>query len=125
MKKFITLLIIILLIGSPLNAQGLKLCPTESGVLTFYDFTTHSFYLGTRYPLVDWRELVYLDCVVITNFSSLNGGLGLSADVLKAWKMAGLNVHLSDKLNVGTLGGYNAGRERWYWGAYVGVKLDW
>lgn len=125
MKKLVVLLFLSILLASPLLAEGVKLCPTESGILTLYDFPSHSFYFGTRYPLVDYKGIVYLDCVAITDFSSLNGGLGISCDVVKTWKMMGLNVYLSDKVNVGGLGGYNLAEERWYYGLYAGIKLTW
>lgn len=125
MRKLLLVMLLLSFVVSLSLAQTVKLCPKESGILSLYDFPSHSFYLGTRYPLVDYKGIVYLDCVAITDFSSLNGGLGVSLNVVETWKMMGLNVYLSDKINVGCLGGYNVGKEKWYWGPYAGIKLTW
>lgn len=123
MKKILLMVSLLILVSGVTFGQELRAVPRESGILTFYDFPSHAFYLGTRYPLLDWKGMIYLDAVAITDFSSLNGGLGISFDMLKTSEAAGLTFHLPDKLNVGFLGGYNIGERRWYYGAYAGWKL--
>jgi len=125
MKKLFIVLLLVLFVTLPVRADGVKFFPKESGILTFYDFVSHSFYLGTKYPLIDWKRILYLDCVTITDFSELNGGLGVSFDTLEALKMTGLTVHLTDRINVGVLGGYNLGKEKAYWGIHSGYSLYW
>lgn len=124
MKKLLVAILLVGLLVSPIFAQEITVLPTlgSSSWITMYDLEVHNLKTGIRYPALGYK-FFYIDGQVITDMDTVAWAIGAGIEIVALARYLGLNVYLSQNLNIGFNGGYNFRTKKSVWGPWAGIKF--
>jgi len=123
MKKLFLCLVLCLFLSGIVFADGLTVAPKQGSWITLYDLEAHALKTGLRYPALGWKDLFFLEGTMITDFDTVGIGVGMSVELIALGRFLGLNVYLTDNVNIGFSGAYNFRDKKPVWGPYAGVVI--